>query len=84
MHSHNIAYGKRTNTTAFPAISVSLNFIVSLSHSFVTGGCFFPERWVGTWFQSGVRQPIIIEGPRLSSKGMCLGSEGDKFLVVDE
>lgn len=48
------------------------------------GGCFFPERWVGTWFQSGVRQPIIIEGPRLSSKGMCLGSEGDKFLVVDD
>ncbi|XP_017770060.1 PREDICTED: uncharacterized protein LOC108557871 [Nicrophorus vespilloides] len=48
------------------------------------GGCFFPERWEGTWFQSGVRQPIVIEGPRLSSKGRCLGSEGDKFLVVDD
>lgn len=51
---------------------------------YVLGGCYFPERWEGTWFQSGVRQPIIIEGPRLSSKGRCLGSEGDKFLVVDE
>ncbi|XP_071050667.1 uncharacterized protein [Onthophagus taurus] len=48
------------------------------------GGCFFPERWEGTWFQSGVRQPIVIEGSRLSSKGLCLGSEGDKFLVVDD
>ncbi|KAH0820032.1 hypothetical protein GEV33_002761 [Tenebrio molitor] len=49
-----------------------------------TGVCYFPERWEGTWFQSGVRQPIIIDGPRLSSKGRCLGSEGDKFLVVDD
>lgn len=48
------------------------------------GGCYFPERWEGTWFQSGVRTPITIEGMRLSSKGRCLGSEGDKFLVVDE
>jgi hypothetical protein len=48
------------------------------------GVCYFPERWEGTWFQSGVRQPIIIDGPRLSSKGRCLGSEGDKFLVVDD
>ncbi|KAJ8920353.1 hypothetical protein NQ315_012015, partial [Exocentrus adspersus] len=48
------------------------------------GSCYFPARWEGTWFQSGVRQPIVIEGPRLSNKGRCLGSEGDKFLVVDE
>lgn len=47
-------------------------------------GCLFPERWEGTWFQSGVRQSIIIEGSRLSNKGTCLGSEGDKFVVVDE
>lgn len=47
-------------------------------------GCAFPERWEGTWFQSGVRQPIVIQGARLSNKGTCLGAEGDKFLVVDE
>ncbi|KAF5298128.1 hypothetical protein FQA39_LY02552 [Lamprigera yunnana] len=50
----------------------------------ILGVCFFPERWEGTWFQSGVRQPIIIEGPKLTSKGRCIASEGDKFLVVDE
>lgn len=64
-----------------PPIYMLLFVILFLS---VPGGCFFPERWEGSWFQSGVRQPIIIEGPRLSSKGRCIGSEGDKFLVVDE
>ncbi|KAL1490880.1 hypothetical protein ABEB36_011562 [Hypothenemus hampei] len=48
------------------------------------GTCYFPERWEGAWFQSGVRTPVIIEGPRLSTKGRCLGSDGDKFLMVDE
>ncbi|XP_065156032.1 uncharacterized protein aus [Atheta coriaria] len=49
-----------------------------------SGGCYFPERWEGTWFQSGVRQPITIKESRLSSKGRCLHSEGDKFIVVDD
>ncbi|XP_049807210.1 uncharacterized protein LOC126249589 [Schistocerca nitens] len=48
------------------------------------GACMFPSRWHGTWFQSGVRQPISIEQSRLSSKGRCLRSDGDKFVVVDE
>ncbi|XP_053602220.1 uncharacterized protein LOC128670518 isoform X2 [Plodia interpunctella] len=47
-------------------------------------GCTFPPRWHGRWFQSGVIQPIIIEGDRLSNKGKCVSSEGDKFLIVDE
>ncbi|XP_063378781.1 uncharacterized protein LOC134665736 [Cydia fagiglandana] len=47
-------------------------------------GCVFPVRWHGRWFQSGVIQPISIEGDRLSNKGRCLSSEGDKFLIVDE
>ncbi|XP_044017662.1 uncharacterized protein LOC122858670 [Aphidius gifuensis] len=46
--------------------------------------CAFPVRWEGTWFQSGVRQPILISKNILSSKGRCLRNEGDKFLVVDE
>ncbi|XP_030756930.1 LOW QUALITY PROTEIN: uncharacterized protein LOC115882824 [Sitophilus oryzae] len=46
--------------------------------------CYFPEKWEGAWFQSGVRVPVIIEGPRLSTKGRCVGSDGDKFLMVDE
>ncbi|KAL0892493.1 hypothetical protein ABMA27_015600 [Loxostege sticticalis] len=46
--------------------------------------CTFPPRWHGRWFQSGVIQPIVIEGDRLSNKGKCVSSEGDKFLIVDE
>ncbi|XP_077285540.1 uncharacterized protein LOC143910818 [Arctopsyche grandis] len=46
--------------------------------------CTFPSKWSGRWFQSGVTQQIVIEGDRLSSKGKCLSSEGDKFLLVDE
>ncbi|XP_059061429.1 uncharacterized protein LOC131854337 [Achroia grisella] len=47
-------------------------------------GCTFPARWHGRWFQSGVIQPIIIEGDRLSNKGKCVSSEGDKFVIADE
>ncbi|XP_032510839.2 uncharacterized protein LOC116765493 isoform X2 [Danaus plexippus] len=47
-------------------------------------GCSFPVRWQGRWFQSGVIQPIMIDGAVLSNKGRCLSSEGDKFLIVDE
>ncbi|KAK6640074.1 hypothetical protein RUM43_008351 [Polyplax serrata] len=46
--------------------------------------CRFPGKWEGTWFQSGVRSPITIEMNQLSSKGRCLASDGDKFLVVDD
>ncbi|KAG5895130.1 hypothetical protein JTB14_008565 [Gonioctena quinquepunctata] len=60
-------------------------FILEFSSTFKQSeSCFFPERWEGTWFQSGVRQPILIEGPRLSNKGRCLSSDGDKFLLVDD
>ncbi|KAG8233725.1 hypothetical protein J437_LFUL013222 [Ladona fulva] len=49
------------------------------------GWCHFPSRWEGTWFQSGVRTPIIISEDRLSTKGRCIASDGgDKFLVVDD
>ncbi|XP_019771742.1 uncharacterized protein LOC109545465 isoform X2 [Dendroctonus ponderosae] len=64
-----------------------LVFILSTLHftaTFKQGTCYFPERWEGAWFQSGVRAPVLIEGPRLSTKGRCLGSDGDKFLMVDE
>ncbi|XP_023288206.1 uncharacterized protein LOC105703980 [Orussus abietinus] len=46
--------------------------------------CTFPVRWEGTWFQSGVPQPILISGNTLSSKGRCRLNEGDKFLIEDE
>ncbi|XP_012265502.2 uncharacterized protein LOC105691546 [Athalia rosae] len=46
--------------------------------------CTFPSRWEGSWFQSGVRQPIVVSRNTLSSKGRCLHNEGDKFLLVNE
>ncbi|CAH1115807.1 unnamed protein product [Psylliodes chrysocephalus] len=64
---------------------ILLLFVLEFTSTFKqTGTCYFPERWEGTWFQSGVRQSILIEGPRLSSKGRCVGSEGDKFLLLDD
>ncbi|XP_055612727.1 uncharacterized protein LOC129759337 isoform X2 [Uranotaenia lowii] len=47
-------------------------------------GCTFPKRWEGRWFQSGVQQEITIEGSTLSTRGRCIASEGDKFLLVNE
>ncbi|EZA48163.1 hypothetical protein X777_14048, partial [Ooceraea biroi] len=46
--------------------------------------CSFPAKWEGTWFQSGVRQSIVISKNELSTKGSCLHNEGDKFLLVDQ
>ncbi|BET02301.1 Hypothetical protein NTJ_15118 [Nesidiocoris tenuis] len=46
--------------------------------------CLFPERWQGTWFQSGVRLPITILLNRFSTKGRCIASKEDKFLIANE
>lgn len=48
------------------------------------GSCRFPSRWEGQWFQSGVRQGITIQHNKLSNKGRCVASDGEKYLVVDE
>ncbi|VVC41325.1 Hypothetical protein CINCED_3A012935 [Cinara cedri] len=47
-------------------------------------GCMFPLRWEGIWFQSGIRQSIVVQANRFSIKGKCVDSEGDKFLLSDE
>ncbi|KYN03224.1 hypothetical protein ALC62_05887 [Cyphomyrmex costatus] len=46
--------------------------------------CLFPAKWEGAWFQSGVRQSILISKNELSTKGRCLHNEGDKYLLVDQ
>ncbi|KAF6197983.1 hypothetical protein GE061_007728 [Apolygus lucorum] len=46
--------------------------------------CLFPERWQGSWFQSGVRVPITILLNRFSTKGRCIASKEDKFLIANE
>ncbi|CAG0892254.1 unnamed protein product [Darwinula stevensoni] len=47
--------------------------------------CRFPERWQGKWFQSGLREPMVIEEDRISLKGNCIQqSHKDKFLLHDK
>ncbi|XP_059484040.1 uncharacterized protein LOC132201685 isoform X2 [Neocloeon triangulifer] len=65
-------------------IALFFVFLPSANSARQLGSCKFPSRWEGTWFQSGVRQPIVIEGDRASFKGRCIASEGDKFLMVDD
>lgn len=50
---------------------------------FFSGECRFPSTWEGSWFQSGIRDPMIIRGNFTTSKGTCLESDGDKFLMED-
>jgi hypothetical protein len=72
-----------------PTLPMWQSVLLCISHishvtAFFTDACRFPSKWEGSWFQSGVRQPIVIEQSRLSTKGRCIASEGDKFVVVDE
>ncbi|KYM83914.1 hypothetical protein ALC53_05676 [Atta colombica] len=55
---------------------------VYIAHIFYK--CLFPAKWEGAWFQSGVRQSILISKNELSTKGRCLHNEGDKYLLVDQ
>ncbi|ODN00490.1 hypothetical protein Ocin01_06191 [Orchesella cincta] len=46
--------------------------------------CQLPARWEGSWFQSGVHQTITINRSTISTKGRCLESEGEKYLLKNE
>lgn len=46
-----------------------------------SSNCVFPSQWEGSWFQSGVPQPIEIQGSSMSNRGSCIASDGDKFLM---
>lgn len=46
--------------------------------------CVFPQKWEGSWFQSGIQQPIDIKNSALGNRGRCIASDGDKFLIVKE
>ncbi|KYM93862.1 hypothetical protein ALC62_15564, partial [Cyphomyrmex costatus] len=46
-------------------------------------GCTFPEEWYGRWFQSGVPDLVTVNGSEITSKGVCVEKNGDKFLVHD-
>lgn len=51
--------------------------------SLILAVCRFPDPWTGLWFQSGVGDPILIQGDSISFKGTCIEAEGDKFLIQD-
>jgi len=57
--------------------------LINLDLLFAVSDCLFPAKWEGAWFQSGVRQSILISKDELSTKGRCLHNEGDKYLLVD-
>ncbi|XP_011338027.2 uncharacterized protein LOC105279739 [Ooceraea biroi] len=46
-------------------------------------GCTFPEEWYGRWFQSGNQDLVTVNGSLITSKGLCIEKNGDKFLVHD-
>lgn len=73
----------RRDTTFF-ADGVDRSSLFTWMFAIFVSECTFPLKWEGTWFQSGVRQPIVISRNELSSKGRCLHNEGDKFLLVDQ
>ncbi|XP_034240217.1 uncharacterized protein LOC117644713 [Thrips palmi] len=49
----------------------------------VRAECVFPEQWQGRWFQSGVPKLIAISSSDFETKGVCVHSEKDKYLIED-
>lgn len=48
-----------------------------------SSSCQFPLIWSGTWFQSGIVRQVHIDRHTFSTKGKCIKSSGDKFLMED-
>lgn len=43
------------------------------------GSCALPPTWVGKWYQFN-KEPIVITYREISDKGVCLYSDGEKYL----
>ncbi|XP_076236438.1 uncharacterized protein LOC143180532 [Calliopsis andreniformis] len=58
-----------------------------LPHSCILGashaGCEFPSEWNGRWFQSGNEDLVTVNGSMMTSKGQCIDTKDDKFLIHD-
>ncbi|KOX73493.1 hypothetical protein WN51_14539 [Melipona quadrifasciata] len=46
-------------------------------------GCEFPAQWNGHWFQSGNEGLVTVNGSMMTSKGRCIETKDDKFLIQD-
>lgn len=59
-----------------------------LPHSCILGashaGCEFPPQWNGHWFQSGYEGLVTVNGSMMTSKGRCIETKDDKFLIHDK
>ncbi|KAL7016238.1 hypothetical protein ACKWTF_009969 [Chironomus riparius] len=86
----NIANRSRCNWKSFLAsiIIVLLHLTTSVeclqARQEASSNCVFPQQWEGSWFQSGVPQTINIQGSKMSNRGDCIASDGDKFLMRDK
>lgn len=70
------------NLFNFSSSPSSLSVITAATTA--TTSCVFPQQWNGSWFQSTEQQPITFSGSVMSSRGRCIASEGDKYLLVNE
>ncbi|XP_076300655.1 uncharacterized protein LOC143218918 isoform X2 [Lasioglossum baleicum] len=61
------------------SLLLSLSCILDASHA----GCGFPAEWNGRWFQSGNVGLVTVNGSNMTSKGVCIDSKGDKYLIRD-
>ncbi|XP_076684743.1 uncharacterized protein LOC143377407 [Andrena cerasifolii] len=59
-----------------------------LPHSCILGeshaGCEFPGEWNGRWFQSGNQELVTVNGSMMTSKGRCIETQDDLFLIHDQ
>lgn len=57
-------------------------FIFFFSLILIAGGCLFPERWWGVWYQPQFGR-LVIEGDYFSSKGHCFVQHRQFYLLVN-
>ncbi|XP_053982223.1 uncharacterized protein LOC128892926 [Hylaeus anthracinus] len=64
---------------ALTCFLLPLSCILDASHA----GCEFPAQWKGRWFESGNVELVTVNGSIMTSKGVCIDKEDDKFLIHD-
>lgn len=82
IHDSHLSSPPTKQHNLFNFLSLSLSLITASTTS--TTSCVFPQHWNGSWFQSTEQQPITFSGSVMSSRGRCIASDGDKYLLVNE
>ncbi|XP_065222448.1 uncharacterized protein LOC135847000 [Planococcus citri] len=50
----------------------------------ITSICQFPPQWSGNWFQSGLQHDVQINTTSIQSKGVCIETIEDRYLLEDK